>query len=223
MGVLMAVDIKKRAKALVKIANSDIALKPDLFFSLQESIMFTLSREFQIGCASKHSQKFHFDNFTAFVETVCTELEANKEWTVENLEELFIRIKIFGKRQSKVKAVFFWIAHAKLMRQLGKKIDKLLGLMGKENKELKAKREVMRVATEADYTARKEKYPTEIPKYIKATKIDLNSETFKKIVMEKKIISTVEMQEFFNNEIVHTQKGVQLVQLKRQLDAQLEV
>lgn len=84
MGVLMAVDIKKRAKALVKIANLDgaAAAKPDLFFALQESIMFTLSREFQIGCSSKHSQKFHFDCFTAFVETVVNELEANKEWTV---------------------------------------------------------------------------------------------------------------------------------------------
>jgi len=68
-------------------------------------------------------------------------LDAEKSWTVEHLEEYFIRISLFAKRQFKVKdALIFWVAHAKLQRQLRKKLKLLMSCMKKENKELKAKR-----------------------------------------------------------------------------------
>jgi hypothetical protein len=90
---------------------------------------------------SKHSTKFHFDKFTAFIEAIKISLDAETSWTVESLEEYLIRISLYAKRQFKVKdALIFWVAHAKLQRQLRKKLKLLMSCMKKENKELKAKR-----------------------------------------------------------------------------------
>ena len=63
----------------------------------------------------------------------------------------------------------------------------------------------------------------EVPKYLKATKIDLERNTFKNVAATRQLISEKEMNEFFNNENLHNNKCAQLVELKRQLDAQLEV
>jgi hypothetical protein len=151
-------------------------------------------------------------------------LDANKDWTVEKLEEFFVRIKFIAKRQSRIKdTFFFWIAHAKLLRQLNRKLTTLLAFLAKETKELKAKRKAVMTQLEVDYVNRKKKYPVEIPKYIKHTRIDLDATTFRNVTMTKKIITEKEMTDYFNNETLHNQKCAQLVDLKRQLDAQLEV
>lgn len=41
-----------------------------MMFALQESLMFTLGREFEIGVNSKHSTKFQFEEFSFFVGTI---------------------------------------------------------------------------------------------------------------------------------------------------------
>jgi len=46
--------------------------------------------------------------------------------------------------------------------------------MSKDNKEMKAKREVIAKKIENDYIARKKKYPAELPKYLFATRLDLD-------------------------------------------------
>lgn len=61
--------------------------------------------------------------------------------TLAPLEEFFMRLKFFAKRQSRVKdTFFFWIAHAKLLRQLLKKMKALMNLMQKDTKEVKEMR-----------------------------------------------------------------------------------
>jgi len=91
--------------------------------------------------------------------------------------------------------------------------------MQKENKELKAKRKQMLTQAETEYVAKKKKYTKDIPKYLKATKIDLDQMTFRLITGVKKKISEKEMTDFMNNETLHSQKRAQLIELKRQLDA----
>lgn len=116
VGVLISVSIKKRALALLRLAQEEQP-RGDLLFALQESLIFTLGREFQIGVDSKHSRKFHFHQFSHFIDTVKETLEANKDWNVDKLEDFFVRLKFMAKRQSRLKdTFFFWIAHAKLLR-----------------------------------------------------------------------------------------------------------
>jgi hypothetical protein len=96
---LLSVDISKRSLALTRLTNSpDQKDKQDLIFALKESCMWTLGREFMIGSDAKHSTKFHFDELNSFVETMRLALHDNPEWTVENLEELIHRIKIYADR-----------------------------------------------------------------------------------------------------------------------------
>lgn len=62
------------------------------------------------------------------------------------------------------------------------------------------KRETLQKQLLATYQERKKKYPVEIPKYIKYTKLDLDQQTYRNITVVKKIISDKEMNDFFNNE-----------------------
>ncbi len=80
------------------VNTADQNEKQNIIFALKESIMWTLGREFAIGSVSKHSTKFHFDELTSFVETMRLALHENKSWTVEHLEDLIHRIKIFADR-----------------------------------------------------------------------------------------------------------------------------
>ena len=182
--------------------------------------MWTLCREFQLGSVSKHSTKFHFDELNNFVETMRLALHENKEWTVENLEEFIHRIKIFADRQYKVKdALLFWVAHAKLQKKLTKQITLLTNFMTKETKEVAARRSVMKKSIVDEYRGRKAKYPKEIPKYVKATKVNLDVNTFRLIVGYKDILLEKNLQEFFEAEESHNKKMGELVELKRKLDA----
>jgi septal ring factor EnvC (AmiA/AmiB activator) len=135
------------------------------------------------------------------------DLGEQKEWTVKNLEDFILRLKNYANRQYKAKDVLiFWVARAKLNKQLNKKLDKLLAMMSKDNKEMKAKREVVAKQIETDYQARKKKYPAELPKYLFATRLDLDIITYRNIVATKDIIKPDEMKEFFNREQIHRAK-----------------
>jgi hypothetical protein len=59
IGLLISTDIQKRAIALMRIAQEEEP-KADLKFALEQSILLTLAREFEIGVKSKHSTKFFF-------------------------------------------------------------------------------------------------------------------------------------------------------------------
>lgn len=168
IGVLMSVDIEKRAIALLRIAQ-DPEPKADLKFALEQSILLTLAREFQIGVNSKHSTKFFFQDFTEFIDVIKDCLKREKSWNVNSLEDFFLRLKLIAKRQSRFKdTVFFWVAHAKLLRQLLKKLKSLIDCLGKEDKVLKLQRDQKLKGFEEEYIARKKKYP-EVPKWIKHT------------------------------------------------------
>jgi hypothetical protein len=94
---------------------------------------------------------------------------------VKNLEEFILRIKNYANRQYKAKDVLiFWVARAKLNKQLNKKVGKLTDMMSKDNKEMKAKRDIIVKQIETDYQAKKKKYPAELPKYLFATRLDLD-------------------------------------------------
>lgn len=81
--------------------------------------MYTLGREIQIGCASKHSRKFHFDDFTCFINVIKTAIKEDKSINAKGMEEVFIRLKkISDKQSSFADYVVFWVAHAKLLRKL---------------------------------------------------------------------------------------------------------
>jgi hypothetical protein len=56
-----------------------------------------------------------------------------------------------------------------------------------------------------------------------ATRLDLEQNTFKNIVASKDIIKPEEMNAFFEREHLHSTKRIQIMDIKRQLDAQLEV
>jgi hypothetical protein len=61
-------------------------------------------------------------------------------------------------------------------------------MMSKDNKEMKAKREVIAKKIEADYQARKKKYPAEVPKYLFATRMDLDQNTYKNLTNVRDLI-----------------------------------
>jgi hypothetical protein len=74
-----------------------------------------------------------------------------------------------------------------------------------------------------EYVARKAKYPKEIPKYVKATRVNLDVNTFRMLVGFKDMLQEKNLHEFFSAEAAHNKKMEEMVELKRKLDAQLEV
>ncbi len=60
-------------------------------------------------------------------------LNQNKDFNTKGLEELFIRLELSASKQSKfADNLIFWVAHAKLMRQLNKKMKQLKGFLAKD-------------------------------------------------------------------------------------------
>jgi len=54
-------------------------------------------------------------------------LEADKTLNLNSIEEFFLRIKYSTKKHSRMKdTFFFWIAHAKLLRQMLNKLKTFL-------------------------------------------------------------------------------------------------
>ena len=97
-----------------------------------------------------------------------------------------MRLKNYANRQYKAKDILiFWVARAKLNKQLNKKLDKLLAMMSTTNKEMKAKREIIAKTIETDYQARKAKVKDEkFPKYLYATRLNLDVPTYRNIVTQ---------------------------------------
>ena len=72
---------------------------------------------------------------------------------------------------------------------------------------------------EAAYIARKSSQGVEVPKYLKITEIDMNRDTFKKVLMLPKILSEAQINEFIANGQLHNQKCEQLKSLKKNIDS----
>jgi len=63
-----------------------------------------------------------------------------------------------------------------------------MNFMTKETKEVGVRRKTLIKTINEEYRARKKKYPEEIPKYVKATNVDLNINTFRLLVGFKDMI-----------------------------------
>ena len=70
-----------------------------------------------------------------------------------------------------------------------------------------------------EYNARKAKYPIEIPDYVKATRVNLDLTTFRKIVGYKNMLQKKELDEFFKAEKEQKKKIDELIEAKRKLVA----
>lgn len=127
--ILNTVDIDRRTNMIIRLSQ-ERDIKNHFYLALEESLMYTLGREIQIGCASKHSRKFHFDDFTCFIQTIKVALKENKSLKIKGLEELFIRLRQFADKQSRVADyLIFWVAHAKLLRKLNGKLKDMFKLL----------------------------------------------------------------------------------------------
>jgi hypothetical protein len=115
--------------------------------------------------------------------------------------------------------LLFWVAHAKLQKKLNKKINLLMNFMTKETKEVGQRRSIMKKAIVEEYVGRKQKYPKEIPKFVKATRVNLDLNTFRMLVGFKDMLQEKNLHEFFAAEVAHNKKMEELVELKRKLDA----
>jgi hypothetical protein len=113
-------------------------------------------------------------------------LNQNKTWTVESLEEFIYRIKVFADCQYKLKdALIFWVAHSKLQKKMNKKVTTLMNLLTTKTKEVKKKRDIMKTSIRDEFLARKAQYPKWIPKYVKATRLNLDVNTYRLISVFK--------------------------------------
>lgn len=83
------------------------------------------------------------------------------------------------------------------------------------------RRSAIKKTVTEDYLARKAKYPKELPKWLKATRLDLDLNTYKNLVGFKDMLAEKDLQGFLVAEEAHNKKMGELVELKRQLDAQL--
>ena len=100
--------------------------------------MFTLPREMDIGCASKSSQQFHFDQSYEFVYTIKECLAWEKVCDVAHLE-FFIRHNWIIYDQSEFFVhLFLWETLAKLGTIINNKMKILLNIVDKDTRELKA-------------------------------------------------------------------------------------
>lgn len=103
---------------------------------------------------------------------------------------ILYRLYFFAKRQFRKKDLFlFWVAHAKLQRALKKKASLLINILGYETDEVKLIRKTKMKEIEETYVARRKSQPEEVPKYLKITEIDMTRETFKKVLMQNKVIT----------------------------------
>jgi hypothetical protein len=103
---------------------------------------------------------------------------------------ILYRLYFFAKRQFRKKDLFlFWVAHAKLQRALKKKASLLINILGNETDEVKLIRKTKMKEIEETYVARRKSQPEEVPKYLKITEIDMTRETFKKVLMQNKVIT----------------------------------
>eukprot|EP00347_Sterkiella_histriomuscorum_P009341 403341583 len=217
--ILNTIDIDRKTKMLVKLSQNVEGLNP-FYLALEESLIYTLGREIQIGCASKHSRKFNFDDVTCFLTVIKNSYKENKSLKIKVLESLFIRLKLIADKQSKVADyLIFWVAHAKLLRKLSSKLKDLLKLM-ESDKQSKLDQQTILKTIVNDYKLKKKQYPA-LPKYLLHTKLKLDIDTYRQWYAFKNVINEQELNTFRTNEANHIAQCVKLVDFKRQLDAQL--
>lgn len=92
VALLNTVDTHRRTKLLLRLCQNKT--KGDIYYeALEESLMMTLSLEIQKGCASKHSRRFNFDDFTTFIASIKDVLAEDKSLNVLGMQELIIRLE----------------------------------------------------------------------------------------------------------------------------------
>ena len=94
----------------------------------------------------------------------------------------------------------------------------LLKIMAKETRKLKVQRETYLNNAKSDYEARKRSRPT-LPRYLLATRIQLETNTFINIVNVNKVITEQELQLYTTNDLKHLEQCNMLIDIKKQLDA----
>lgn len=97
VAILNTIDIDKRTKMIINLSQDKPKDYP-FYMALEESLIYTLCREIKIGCESKHSRKFNFDDFTCFISTVKEQIKKEKHLQIKGLEELFLRLKYFSEK-----------------------------------------------------------------------------------------------------------------------------
>ena len=187
VALLNTVDTHRRTKVLLKLAQNKT--KGDVYYeALEESLMMTLSLEIQRGSASKHSRRFNFDEFTTFVATLKDSMAADKDLSCKGLEELIVRLEQSVSKHAKfADNLIFWVAHAKLMRQLKKKMKVLASLLP-QDKQSKLDQKTVLQSIVQEYKARKKQFPT-VERYLLVTKLPLDIPTFKAKSSAPKVIT----------------------------------
>ncbi|CDW71365.1 UNKNOWN [Stylonychia lemnae] len=221
--LLNTVDIDKKAKIAVRVLQN-IEKKNPFELAMQESLAFTLSREIYIGCNSKHSRKFNFDDFSCFLSVLKNQKKDADYFNPKAMEELFLRLKKCTSKEARfADKLIFWVAHAKLLRQMNKKLGQLMQLMHND-KQNKLEQEATIKTISADYLIKKKKYKgLNFPKYLLLSNLDLDGTTYRSWLNTKTVISEKELKEFQANEKKHNEQCNILVDYKKQLDDQLKV
>lgn len=89
-------------------------------------------------------------------------------------------------------------------------------MMSKDNKELKAKREIIAKTIETDYKARKARIHDEtFPKYLYATRLNLEKPTYKNLVLFRDILTPKEMDEKFTKEQIHSENRLRIMEIMK--------
>eukprot|EP00347_Sterkiella_histriomuscorum_P010157 403377385 len=222
--ILNTIDIAKRTELFIQLSqekNKTADISTCLFSALEESIVFTLCREIQIGCASKHSKRFKFDEFTTFVTILKDTMKSDKNLQVQGMEKVLLRIQKFSKRQEKFADVLlFWVAHAKLLRQLNSKLKSLVKLL-KTDSEGKKHQKIVKAEQRQEYREAKKLLPG-IPKYICTIRLSLIQIDFKTVwdlYGLKDFITEEQLRKYVENEVkAHEQCEKLVSDIKKSVD-----
>ncbi|CDW90129.1 UNKNOWN [Stylonychia lemnae] len=220
--ILCTIDIKIRTNiALNLVSEDDIQNKH--FDPLIESLMFSLGREIEIGCHSKHSTKFEFEDFSSFLKIFKVQLKHNKSLNIQPFDELIIRLKKLSKKQEKLTdVIIFWVAHAKLLRKLNKKLKAMSKLLKHDKESLKQHKMIKEKISKSYDAKRKQFKDSKLPKYLLLSNLDLERDTYRSWVSFEKVISEDDIKQFQANEQKHRDQCFHLVDYKKKLDQQLK-
>jgi len=112
--LINTIDIDKRTKIAVRVIQN-VEKKNPFELAIQESLAYTLSREIYVGCNSKHSRRFNFDDFSCFLSVIKDSKHDKGFFNAKAMQDLFIRLKKAASKESRISdKLIFWVAHAKL-------------------------------------------------------------------------------------------------------------
>eukprot|EP00347_Sterkiella_histriomuscorum_P009216 403342079 len=222
--ILNTIDITRRTKLFIQLSQENLKTgdtSANLFSALEESIVFTLCREIQIGCASKHSKRFKFDDFTTFVTVLKDTMKSDRNLQVQGMEKVLLRIQKFSKRQEKFADVLlFWVAHAKLLRQLNSKLKSLVKLL-KTDSEGKKHQKIVKAEQRQEYREAKKLLPG-IPKYICTIRLSLIQIDHKTVWDQyglKDFITEEQLRKYVENEVKALEQCEKIVSdIKKSVD-----